>query len=168
MKRPSAKEHENIGQCLRSKRKHKGLNQQDLAHKIGVRRQTIADLENGRNVGIHLFYAVIKEFNLQLTLEPKAASAHETKILYNHKTSEPARSVTMEFDFPYDWSKSGNMSETALISKVLRGQRFLDIARLCKRYGIDQIENQIDSRSYDDIRPKLKKIMATLRLALKT
>jgi len=168
MNKPSAKEQVSIGQCLRSKRKDKGLNQQALARKIGVRRQTIADLENGRNVGIHLLYSVIKEFNLHVTLEPKTTSANETKKPTNHKTSEPTRSVTMDFDFPYDWSNSGNMSDTILISKVLRGQRFLDIARLCKRYGIDQIENQIDSRSYDDIRPKLKNVIGTIRLALET
>ena len=168
MNRHSTTEHANIGQCLRSKRKDRGLNQQDLARKIGVRRQTIADLENGRNVGIHLLYSVIKEFNLHVTLEPKAFSAHETKRLNNHKTSKPTRTVTMDFDFPYDWSNSGNMSDVVLISKVLRGQRFLDIARLCKRYGIDQIDNQIESRSYDDIRPKLKNVIGTIRLALET
>jgi transcriptional regulator with XRE-family HTH domain len=168
MSRSSIKEHTSIGQCLRSKRKDKGLNQQDLAHKIGVRRQTIADLENGKNVGIHLLYALIKEFNLHVTLDPKATSANETKRLNNHTTSEPTRSVTMDFDFPYDWSNTGNMSDALLISKVLRGQRFMDIARLCKRYGIDQIESQIDSRSYDDIRPKLKNVIGTIRLALET
>lgn len=168
MDRPSTKEHASIGQFLRSKRKDKGFSQQDLARKIGVRRQTIADLENGKNVGIHLLYSVIKEFNLHVTLEPKATSAIEKKRLNNHTTSKPTRSVTMDFDFPYDWSNSGNMSDAILISKVLRGQRFMDIARLCKRYGIDQIENLIDSRSYDDIRPKLKNVIGTIRLALET
>ncbi len=168
MSDPSEKEPLRIGQLLRSKRKGKGLNQQGLARKMGVRRQTIADLENGRNVGSHLLYAVIKEFNLHFTLESKAPSESETKRLNNHKTSEPAQSVTMDFDFPYDWSNTGNMSDKILISRVLRGQRFMDIARLCKKYGIDQIEKQIALRSYDDIRPKLNTIIGNIRLALET
>ncbi len=164
----SEKEPISIGQFLRSKRKEKGLNQQGLARKIGVRRQTIADLENGKNVGSHLLYSVIKEFNLHFTLESKTTLESATKRLNNLTTSEPTQSVTMDFDFPYDWSNMGHMSDTILISKVLRGQRFMDIARLCKKYGINQIEKQIALRSYDDIRPKLNNVIGNIRLAMET
>ena len=168
MSSPSEINSLNIGQFLRSKRKEKGLNQQGLARRIGVRRQTIADLENGKNVGSHLLYCVIKEFNLHFTLESKAALESEPKRLNNHRTPEPSQSVTMDFDFPYDWSNMGNMPDKILISKVLRGQRFMDIARLCKKYGIDHIEKQLELRSYDDIRPKLNNILGNIRLALGT
>lgn len=162
------KESLSIGQFLRSKRKEKGLNQEGLACKIGVRRQTIADLENGKNVGSHLLYAVIEEFNLHLTLESKATFESETKRFNNDITSEPVQNVTMDFDFPYDWSNMGEMSDRVLISTVLRGQRFLDIARLCKQYGLDHIEKQANLSIYDDIRPKLNSIMGNIRRAMET
>ena len=168
MNRHSEKEPLTIGQFLRSKRKEKRLNQQGLARKLGVRRQTIADLESGKNVGSHLLYAVIKEFNLHVTLEPKATLENETKRSNKLKSPEPTQNVTMEFDFPYDWSNMGNMSDEILISKVLRAQRFMDIARLCKKYGIDHIEKHMTLGAYDDIRPKLNNVMGNIRRALKT
>jgi transcriptional regulator with XRE-family HTH domain len=156
-----------IGQFLRSKRKEKGLNQQDLAQKVGVRRQTIADLENGKNVGSYLLCSVIDTFNLRLSLEPKAFSASEAKTLNNHKKkSEPIQSATVDFDYPYDWSNTGNMPVKIFISKVLRGQRFMDIVKLCKKYGVDQIEKKIALSLYDDIRPKLTNAIKNIRQAM--
>lgn len=163
-----AKQSLSIGQFLRSRRKEKGLSQQDLACKIGVRRQTLADLENGKNVGSHLLCSVIAELNLNIKIESNTSLESETTRLSNHETSEPIQSVSIDFDFPYDWSNAGEMSEKVLISKVLRGQRFMDIARLCKRYGIDHIEKQISLRSYDDIRSNLNRVLGNIRLALGT
>ncbi len=156
-----------IGKLLRSKRKEKGLNQQALARKVGVRRQTIADLENGKNVGSHLLCSVIDTLNLRFSLEPQAVSTSEAKTLNNYeKKSEPIPSVTVDFDYPYDWSNPGNMPHEIFIAKVLRGQRFMDIVRLCKKYGVDHIEKQIASRAYDDIRPKLTNAIKNIRQAM--
>lgn len=48
-----------FGRLLRQERKALGKSQQEVAATIGTRRQTIADLENGRNVGSHLLFAVL-------------------------------------------------------------------------------------------------------------
>ena len=48
-----------FGRLLRQERKVLGKSQEDVAKAIGTRRQTIADLENGRNVGSHLLFAVL-------------------------------------------------------------------------------------------------------------
>jgi len=155
-----------IGRFLRAQRKRRGLNQQDLARRTGVRRQTIADLENGKNAGSHLLYAVMKELGVRFTLEPDAAPEREARRPDSRRTSAPVRGVAHDFDFPYDWPNTGNMPDEILISKVVRGQRFTDIARLCRKYGIDEIEKHLESRSYDDIRTKLNNVMSNIRLAL--
>lgn len=48
-----------FGSMLRQERKALGKSQEDVAVAIGTRRQTIADLENGKNVGSHMLFAVL-------------------------------------------------------------------------------------------------------------
>lgn len=141
------------------------MSQHDVACKAGVRRQTIADVENGRNVGSHLLRAVIEMLDLQLTVGPVTAPERTAQKSRGHSASGPARHAAIDFDFPYDWSNAGNMPDTILIAKVLRGQRFMDIARLCKKYGINRIEHQMALPAYDDIRPRLHTIMHNIRMA---
>lgn len=166
MNRSSEKELLQIGRLLRTKRREMGLRQQDVALRTGVRRQTIADLEHGRNVGSHVVCSVIELLNLQLTVAQHPGIEQKSRAPGASTKDWPAQRVTMDFDFPYDWSNEGNMPDTILISKVLQGQRFMDIARLCKRFGIDHIANQIALPAYDDIRPKLKNALRTIRRAL--
>jgi len=51
---------EQIGSLLREKRKSMGLTQDELAQQVEVRRQTLADLELGKNVGSHLLIKVME------------------------------------------------------------------------------------------------------------
>ena len=44
----------------------------------------------------------------------------------------------------------------------------MDIVRLCKKYGLDQIEKQVNLSLYDDIRPKLNSVIGNIRLAMET
>lgn len=46
-----------LGQAVRAERKALGLTQQALAHAAGFRRQTIVDLEAGRNVSLQVLFA---------------------------------------------------------------------------------------------------------------
>jgi len=54
-----AQDSQTFGQMLRDERKALGKSQGDVAAAIGTRRQTIADLENGRNVGSHILFAAL-------------------------------------------------------------------------------------------------------------
>ena len=48
-------------------RKKNGMTQQEFAKKLGVSRQTIISLENGKyNPSIYLAHAIAKEFNLTI------------------------------------------------------------------------------------------------------
>ena len=48
-----AQDSQTFGQMLRDERKALGKTQDDVAAAVGTRRQTIADLEVGRNVSLH-------------------------------------------------------------------------------------------------------------------
>jgi transcriptional regulator with XRE-family HTH domain len=54
-----AQDGQTFGRMLRDERKTLGKTQDDVAMAIGTRRQTIADLENGKNVGLHIAFAVL-------------------------------------------------------------------------------------------------------------
>lgn len=58
-----------LGQTLRSERRALGLTQQAVADAAGYRRQTIVDLEAGRNVSVQTLFAVLGALGkgLQLT-----------------------------------------------------------------------------------------------------
>lgn len=48
-----------FGVMMRAERKALGKTQAQLAAQIGTRRQTISDLENGKNVGSHILFAML-------------------------------------------------------------------------------------------------------------
>lgn len=48
-----------FGKMLRAERKALGKTQAEIARLVQTRRQTIADLENGRNVGSHILFAML-------------------------------------------------------------------------------------------------------------
>lgn len=48
-----------FGRMMRAERKVLGKTQGDVAAIAGVTRQTVADLESGKNVGTHVLFAVL-------------------------------------------------------------------------------------------------------------
>lgn len=74
--------------------------------------------------------------------------------------------VSDKFDFPYDWSNPGHLSDDVLIMKVLKGLRFADIVRLCKRFGVERIDDEIKSSFYDEMREDLIEIMDVIHEAI--
>jgi transcriptional regulator with XRE-family HTH domain len=52
-----------LGKSIRSNRRAVGYTLSELAAKVGCRRQTLADLESGRNVGIHTAMTALAVLN---------------------------------------------------------------------------------------------------------
>ena len=56
-----------LNENIRALRKEKGLSQEELAARLGVSRQTISSLENGRyNPSILLAYKIAKYFDMTI------------------------------------------------------------------------------------------------------
>ncbi|KAB7623301.1 helix-turn-helix transcriptional regulator [Verminephrobacter eiseniae] len=54
-----AQDSQTFGHMLRDERRALGKSQEDVAAAVGTRRQTIADMENGKNVGSHIVFAAL-------------------------------------------------------------------------------------------------------------
>ena len=57
-----------LGRALRAERRALGLTQQALAESAGYRRQTIVDLEAGRNVSVQTLFAALSALGKGLRL----------------------------------------------------------------------------------------------------
>lgn len=155
-----------LGTVLREKRKSQGFTQDELAKLMGVRRQTLADLELGKNVGSHLLINVMTY--LGLGFEHLTPASNQKNVKQQPKLVREVADTYQpsdKFDFPYDWSNPGHMSDDVLIMKVLKRLHFEDIVRLCKRFGVERIDQEIKSDFYDDVRDDLLEMMETIHEA---
>lgn len=158
---------QSIGQALRSQRKARNLTQNQIAEVLGVRRQTIAELENGQNVGSHLLLNAMSYLKLDsefINSSPYSTTAYRSPVKVQD-TKEKFQ-ISEKFDFPYDWPNPGNMPDDVLIMKVLKRLRFADVVRLCKRFGVDRIDQEVKSSFYDDVRDDLMEIMEVIHEAI--
>jgi transcriptional regulator with XRE-family HTH domain len=60
-----------LGQSIRAHRKSLGYSLKTIAARIGCRRQTLADLEAGKNVGVHTLMAVLAVLDKGLLVADK-------------------------------------------------------------------------------------------------
>jgi transcriptional regulator with XRE-family HTH domain len=58
-----------LGQAIRRERRTLGLTQEDLAKSTGYRRQTIVDLEAGRNASLQTLFATLSALGKGLGIE---------------------------------------------------------------------------------------------------
>ena len=63
-----AQDSHTFGRMLRAERKALGKTQSDMAAAVGTARQTIADLENGKNVGSHILFAALSAIGKVVTI----------------------------------------------------------------------------------------------------
>jgi len=57
-----------LGALIRAERKARGRSQAWIAERVGCRRQTIADLEAGRNVALHIVMGVLTALGKGLSI----------------------------------------------------------------------------------------------------
>lgn len=57
-----------LGRHIRAERKARGRSQSWVAERVGVRRQTIADLEAGRNVALNVLMGAVAALGKGLTI----------------------------------------------------------------------------------------------------
>lgn len=57
-----------LGVLIRAERKARGRSQEWIAERVGCRRQTIADLEAGRNVALHILMGALTALGKGLSI----------------------------------------------------------------------------------------------------
>lgn len=87
---------ERLGMAIRARRVGAHRSQRDLALALGVRRQTVADLEAGRNVGLHVALGALANLGLVDALAALDASASATAPGRSRAPAWPANWVVVE------------------------------------------------------------------------
>ena len=70
-----------FGEMIRDERKALGKTQDDLATAVGTRRQTIADLESGKNVGSHIVFATLGALGKMVSITDARPDAESMELL---------------------------------------------------------------------------------------
>ncbi len=159
-------EAELLGEVLRQKRIKKSITQAKLATLLGINKNIISKLENGKNVGSHYLLKVME--CLELFFELRNMNYQHKSFRVPQKYMKPDlcdENDSDKFEFPYDYSNPGNLRDEVLIMKVLKRMIFSDVVRLCKRFGVERIDEEIKSVFYDDIRDDLMEMMEIIHEA---
>ena len=72
-----------LGQAIRTNRLVRGLTLSEMALTIGCQRQTLADLEAGKNVGIHLVFAALAILDKGLLVADKRPELERLKEMFD-------------------------------------------------------------------------------------
>lgn len=81
----SAKE---LGAVIRAERKARGRSQAWIAERVGCRRQTIADLEAGRNVALHIVMATLAALGKGLSIVDARVELEQLQEIFGDDADE--------------------------------------------------------------------------------
>ncbi len=85
-----------IAEQLAAVRKAKGLSQEALARKLGMKQSQISDIEAGkRNVRVGTLIEVGRAIGLELVLVPRALLPSVSYVVQSKKTTEPGEQRAM-------------------------------------------------------------------------
>jgi transcriptional regulator with XRE-family HTH domain len=82
-----------LGRQLRHERRALGLTQQQLAMRVGVSRQTLIDLEKGKNVSLQVLMSILAGLGKALKLVDARPSVEDCQ---GRPNSEPPRRTKFE------------------------------------------------------------------------
>jgi transcriptional regulator with XRE-family HTH domain len=156
---------------LKQRRLSCQLSQRDLALRSGVAYGTLRRLESTGQGSLKDYFqlqAVFDQISLAATNDlaklalPRAESQpvrqriRKSRMPQSIKTQSPSQteqrapnlSQKISLDFPYDWSNP-NISEEALIAKVLDKARFMDVSRVFAYFGHTRVKAVAQDFSID-------------------
>lgn len=94
MSEVGAQDSRTFGLMLQVQRKAVGKTQAQVAKEVGTRRQTIAALENGENVGVHVAFAALAAVGAMVTVfQPKRPTLDEIRKLLPEVAMEEVKPV---------------------------------------------------------------------------
>lgn len=77
-----------FGKRIRKTRKSLGKSQSWLAERAGCRRQTIVDLENGRNTTLATVFTVLRAMGKRLAIVDEMPAMEELQMIYQEEEDE--------------------------------------------------------------------------------
>ncbi len=77
-----------LGALIRAERKIRGRSQQWMAERVGCRRQTIADLEAGRNVALNILMGALTALGKGLSIVDSRIDVERLEEIFGGDTDE--------------------------------------------------------------------------------
>jgi transcriptional regulator with XRE-family HTH domain len=77
-----------LGALVRAERKARGRSQEWIAERVGCRRQTIADLEAGRNVALNILIGALSALGKGVTIVDTRMEFERLKEIFGDPTHE--------------------------------------------------------------------------------
>ncbi len=156
---------------LKQRRLSCQLSQRDLAQRSGVAYGTLRRLELTGQGSLKDYFQLQTVFDQisqpaasalsvlavpRTELQPARQRIRKSRVPQTIKTQspiEPAQRIPtlsqkISLDFPYDWSNP-NISEEALIAKVLDKARFMDVSRVFAYFGHERVKAVAQDFSID-------------------
>ena len=109
-----------------------GLTKRELARRAGVRPELLSRLNTQQGSDTRTLEKLADALNLDIVLQPRAL------------TDSPSKARRLGLSLPYDWSNP-EISDIALIRKVLEYANLADLTRLAIEFGIDRLESELRS-----------------------
>ncbi|MCL2297729.1 MAG: helix-turn-helix domain-containing protein [Proteobacteria bacterium] len=78
-----------LGRHIRETRKKLGKSQSWVAERAGCRRQTITDLENGKNTSLATLFAVLRAMGKRVAVVDARPALEELQMIYQDEGDEP-------------------------------------------------------------------------------
>ena len=107
-----------------------GLTKRELAHRAGVRPELLSRLNSQQGIDTRTLNKLANALDLDIVLQPRRAP--ET----------PSKAKRLGLSLPYDWSNP-NISDIALIRKLLEYANLGDLTRLALEFGVDRLESEM-------------------------
>lgn len=77
-----------LGRLLRAERKALGLTQQELAHRAGVARQTVIDIERGKNVSLYILMGILASLGKGLRVTDVRPSIDDVRTMFDESEEQ--------------------------------------------------------------------------------
>ena len=107
-----------------------GLTKRELARRAGVRPELLSRLNSQQGIDTRTLNKLANALDLDIVLQPRRAP--ET----------PSKARRLGLSLPYDWSNP-NISDIALIRKLLEYANLGDLTRLALEFGVDRLESEM-------------------------
>jgi HTH-type transcriptional regulator / antitoxin HipB len=72
-----------LGHLVRAERKAMGLTQQDVARRVGVARQTVIDVEQGKNVSLYVLMGILAGLGKGLRVTDARPSIDDVRAMFD-------------------------------------------------------------------------------------
>jgi transcriptional regulator with XRE-family HTH domain len=130
------------------------LTKREIAQRAGLRPEMLSRLDSQRSCETHTLEKLADALGLEIVFQPKRPAV------------APSKAQRLGLSLPFDWSNP-EISDIALIRKVLEYGNLADLTRLALEFGITTLETEAErmpatlTRAAQHVLPNIRHALAT-------